>query len=155
MLYQRDRAQRCLSRLAPHLPSDLSTNDIPNLSLPLPVAEFDTDASLAGRSISVTVVDITSADPAKWSFDPANVVIVVRCSEDSKSFEYDISHLHPRSVKMFKVLCSFLAMCLAEYGLPPLPTVAASSHQLLWLRHRSLEQRVAALELQSSTSTSL
>lgn len=152
-MYQKDRFHRRQARLAAHLPDGLNMKDIPNLSLPLPVSQFDKDPTLLGDDVSVTVIDTISANPNEWTFLPTNVVVIVHRKDEKKSFAYGVETIHPRSTRKFVVLCAFLAMCLADYGLPLLPTVAASSHQLLCLRYRSLEQRVAALKLRAPSSS--
>ncbi|EJT50330.1 hypothetical protein A1Q1_00385 [Trichosporon asahii var. asahii CBS 2479] len=89
---------------------------VSNISLPLPVAQFDKHPELLKKRIWVRVSDESSSDITTWSFAPQHVVVFIEVEGDASfNFAYRQHDLHTRSMSKRAVFCSWLSSCQETY----------------------------------------
>ncbi|EKD03342.1 hypothetical protein A1Q2_02371 [Trichosporon asahii var. asahii CBS 8904] len=89
---------------------------VSNISLPLPVAQFDKHPELLKRRIWVRVSDESSSDITTWSFAPQHVVVFIEVEGDASfNFAYRQHDLDTRSMSKRAVFCSWLSSCQETY----------------------------------------
>jgi hypothetical protein len=99
---------------------------VSNISLPLPVAQFDKHPELLKKRIWVRVSDESSSDITTWSFAPQHVVVFVGVEGDaSLNFGYRQHDLDSRSMSKWRVFCSWLSSCQETYRAAEMVTLQA------------------------------